>query len=328
MTNYPLELYTSSDWPRVATLLGGWAFKPLAGHDRWPAEKLLSLCLARADSALESIQTNAWIVRMGNSVLGLTSLTQLLWDSRLLGMAAARIDYLVASGSYREQYQIKQNLISSALMHGAKRDIQHFSARLDASDLSGLHVLEQAGFITVDSILTFALNLNSAPVSEPAVEGINIRMATGADSEATAELARKAYVYDRFHADPAVPTDKADELHAEWLRNSCAGRAVDAVIVAEDDKGVVGFVTCKLQLDTESHLGKLIGTIVLVATARRARGKGIARAMTLAAIEWFRAQSVEIVEVGTQLRNVPASRVYQNCGFRLVGSSISLRKLF
>lgn len=328
MTTYSLDHYTSSDWPRVALLLGGWAFKPFAGHERWPAEKLLSLCLARADSSLESNQYNAaWIARMGHSVLGLTSLTELEWDSRQIGMYAARIDYLVAAGSYREQYQIKQNLIATALKHGAKRDIQHFSARLDASDLSGLHALEQAGFITVDCLLTFALDVNSAPATDVA-EGINIRLATGADSEATAELARKAYIYDRFHADPAVPADKADELHAEWLRDSCAGRAVDAVILAEDEKGLAGFVTCKLQRDTASHLGKLIGTIVLVATARRARGRGIARATTLAALEWFRAQSVEIVEVGTQLRNIPASRVYQSCGFRLVGSSISLRKLF
>jgi hypothetical protein len=32
--------------------------------------------------------------------------------------------------------------------------------------------------------------------------------------------------------------------------------------------------------------------------------------------------------VGTQLRNIPASCLYQSCGFRLTGSSVSLRKIF
>lgn len=35
---------------------------------------------------------------------------------------------------------------------------------------------------------------------------------------------------------------------------------------------------------------------------------------------------MDIVEVGTQLRNIPASRLYEDCGFRLVASNLSLRK--
>lgn len=249
-------------------------------------------------------------------------------------MSAARLDYFIATGSYGEQYQIKQVLLAAALKHAEQKDVQHISARLDASDLSGLHVLESAGFITVDGILTFALDLSrdSATLSSAgcqlALQGVNLRLATGADSEATTELARTAYIYDRFHADPAIPSEQADELHAEWLRNSCAGKAADAVVLAEDERGLLGFVTCKLQCDTKAHLGKLIGTIVLVATADRARGRGVGRATTLASVEWFRNQQVDIVEVGTQLRNIPASRLYQSCGFRLVGSSVSLRKIF
>ena len=63
-----------------------------------------------------------------------------------------------------------------------------------------------------------------------------------------------------------------------------------------------------------------------MATALDARGRGIAKATTYGALDWFREQGVDIVEVGTQLRNIPASRLYEACGFRLVASSLSLRK--
>lgn len=324
---YQVDHYTPSDWPRVATLLGAWPFKPFSGHSNWPAGKLNALFLARASAALECTHIDAWLVRSEEGALGMASLTELPWDSQQLVMSAARLDFLVARGSYDEQYQIKKALLATAFEHARQRDIQHISVRLDASDLSGLHLLESSGFITVDGILTFALDLSSASC-QLAPHCISLRLGTGADSEALAELARTAFVYDRFHADPVISSARACELHAEWLRNSCVGGAADAVVLAEDEQGLLGFVTCKLQPDTRTHLGKLIGTIVLVATADRARGRGVARAATLASLEWFGNQQTDIVEVGTQLRNIPASCLYQSCGFRLAGSSVSLRKIF
>jgi ribosomal protein S18 acetylase RimI-like enzyme len=52
----------------------------------------------------------------------------------------------------------------------------------------------------------------------------------------------------------------------------------------------------------------------------------VAKALTYSALDWFRDQGVDIVEVGTQLRNIAASRLYESCGFRLVASSLSLRR--
>jgi ribosomal protein S18 acetylase RimI-like enzyme len=248
------------------------------------------------------------------------------WDTEQIGLNAARLDYLVAIGTYEEQYGVKSVLLSAVVRHCERRNLQHLSVRLDASDLSGLHVLESAGFITMDGILTFALEVPDLLPYEPD-EGPRIRLAGPADSAEAAAVASEAYVHDRFHADPGIPKERADALHAVWLRNSCLGKAADAVVVAEDEQGLLGFVTCRLQRDTEPHLGSLAGTIVLVATAGRARRKGVAQAATRAALDWFRDQGAEVVEVGTQLRNIPAARLYQSLGFRLIGSGISLRKM-
>lgn len=326
MTTYIVECYTPSDWPHVATLIETWPFKPHAGHARWPAKRMTALCLARATGTLQNSESVGWIALSADTILGFTSLSVLPWDSGQIGLPAARIDYLVATGNYVEQHQIKEALLSTALQYATRHGVRHLSVRLNASDLSGLHALEQAGFITVDSILTFALDVSDMPLAE--LNGdIDIRLAIPSDGAATAELARQAYVYDRFHSDPYIPSKRADELHATWLRNSCAGGAADAVVLAEKNQSLLGFVTCKLQRDTKTHLGELIGAIVLVATTKEARRRGIARATTLAALDWFRQQDAVIVEVGTQVRNIPASRLYESCGFRLINASTSLRKL-
>jgi dTDP-4-amino-4,6-dideoxy-D-galactose acyltransferase len=317
--------YTPDNWVHIAPLLAAWPFKPLARHDRWLAPSLLDFTCERVQGAIGNEAGVTWVAQRENRACGFACFTMLPWDSEQLGVTAARIHYLVAEGSYGEQQQIKRALLEHVLEEAQERSVWHLSVRVDASDLSSLHVLEQAGFITVDGILTFALDLTTHRPNE-ATHDFKIRLASAADADQAAALARTAYVHDRFHSDPFIDRGRADELHATWLRNSCAGKAADAVVLAEDETGLLGFVTCALQRDT-AHLGRMVGTIVLVASAAHARGRGVGFATTMTALEWFRQQGCEIVEVGTQLRNIGASRLYQKCGFRIVGSCISLRHL-
>jgi dTDP-4-amino-4,6-dideoxy-D-galactose acyltransferase len=252
---------------------------------------------------------------------GQASLSMLPWDSEQLGTTAARINYLVADGPYAQQVETKFALLKRVVKEAVARGIRHLSIRIDAADLSSLHVLEQTGFITVDSILTFGINLEEHQANE-IDHDFTLRAATHADAEVAAQLAATAYSKDRFHADPSISTDRADRLHAEWIRNSCLGKAADRVLLAEDSNGLLGYVTCAIRRTPDE---KTIGTIVLVASAPHARGRGVGYATTMAALEWFREQGCATVEVGTQLSNITASRLYQKCGFRLVGSSVSLR---
>jgi len=136
------------------------------------------------------------------------------------------------------------------------------------------------------------------------------------------QIAGSSYSHDRFHADETLDSETADRIHREWLRNSCNGTMADAVIVAVRGDLVLGYVTCKL--DREA----LSGSIEMVATTSGERGRGVAMSCTLAALDWFRSQNTQVVEVGTQLRNIAASRLYEKCGFRLVSNSLTLRKVF
>ena len=326
MNNCTVLPYTGNYWSRVEPIVKAWPFKPLANHNGWNMSTLCELTSSRVAKTLETCSGAAWVLLRGNRASGFASLNILPWDSERLGVTAARIDYLVADGSYGDQQQAKKHLLEQVLNEARHRGVRHLSVRVDASDLSGIHVLEVNGFITVDGILTFAIDL-SGHKKVARVYDFATRLGTTADAEPAAELARTAYLYDRFHSDPFISGERADQLHATWLRNACVGKTGDAVIVAEDRSGLLGFVTCALQSDTAFTLGSLVGTIGLVASAKRARARGVGYATTIAALDWFKEQGCEIVEVGTQLRNIPASRLYQRCGFRLVGSSISLRLL-
>lgn len=326
MNSCQVRPYTPDNWVHIAPLIGDWPFKPLARHHRWQAPNLLDFTCERIQGSLANENGATWVALRQSRTRGFTSLAMLPWDSEQLGMRAARVDYLVAEGSYQEQRHVKETLLQQVLTEAHRRGVWHLSVRIDASDLSSLHVLEEAGFITVDSVLTFALDL-AAHRSVERPQDFQLRLATADDAEQVAALARTAFIYDRFHADPFISPESAGELHATWLHNSCTGIAADAVVLAEDETGLLGFVTCLLQRDTGQRLGQMVGSVMMAASAERARGRGVAYAAVMVALDWFREQGCEIVDMGTQVRNIPCARLFQKCGFRLVGSSISLRRL-
>jgi len=307
-------------------LLQAYPFKPYAHYGRRVGEEALQqLFLARVQASIKSSAHSALWVPGSDGAQGLAVWTPLAWDSQQLGVGAGRLEYLIASGDYKNQYATKEVLLRAVLKTCADQGIQHFTARVHASDLSTVHLLEQYGFITVDGILTFSLDIMDVHWPSPPA-GLEIRLSRPEDIEPIKAIARSSYVCGRFHSDPCIPKTVADELHAAWLENSCLGKVADAVVVAAENSRILGYVTCKIDRQTAEYFGLTIGTIVLVATAADARGRGVARAITYGALNWFRDQGVQIVEVGTQLRNIPASRLYESCGFRLVASHLSLRK--
>jgi GNAT superfamily N-acetyltransferase len=318
--NFDIVPFEPSLWPGIERLLRASNVLPTHISNDIPNASSENLGVSRVRGLVAGKNTSTWVARSGDGTLGGVSLTELNWDSEQLGIPAARLDFLV-SGQEAES-NVKGALLEASL---SRSSALHVTARVDSRDLSTIHVLEQHGFITVDAILTFAKQSIPGPV-ELQTDSLQIRLATSGDAEAAGDLARTAFVYDRFHADPAIPSSVANKLHQDWVRNSCTGKAADAVLLACDHGRLAGFVTCKIQRDSKEMLGKSVGTIVLVATALEFRGRGVARLTTMASLAWFHSVGVDIVEVGTQLRNLPAARLYQRCGFELVGSTCSFRK--
>jgi GNAT superfamily N-acetyltransferase len=253
----------------------------------------------------------------GSDVSAIAAGSILDWDSRLFGFTAARLDRFTATG-LRTAERL-QTVLSAFLDKCRERGVRHLIARVGAEELDAIHTLERNDFELLDGVQTFSLRLESRP-SDPSDGDFTIRLSQPGDEEQVAAIARTAYVYDRFHADSMLSAEQADRVHEEWMRNSCRGLAADAVFVAASGDRVIGYVTCKIDRDTQA------GVIVLVATLKEFRGRGVARQTTQRALQWFWDHDVRMVEVGTQLRNVEAGRVYENAGFRLTNVSLTFRK--
>lgn len=262
-------------------------------------------------------------------LIGVARWSDLPWDSRHFGFPAARIDSLIAAGAYAEQRSVLRSLLDLVVRSNELAGIQHLTTRVDTGELATVHALGEAKFEFIDGIQTFGLRLHRCQkIGSQSTSDLRIGLIQDSQFEAVVEIGKSAYQFDRFHSDPALPDGVADRLHGDWLANSCSGKAADAVFVASNSREVLGFVTVKFDREMNEFCRIRLATIVLVATAEHCRGNGVAKAMTLEALRWLKDKGTVFVQVGTQLRNIAASRLYEACGFRLTNTSLTFRRNF
>lgn len=284
--------------------------QPLVDQDRW--EDYVRKWAA--ELATES--------RVVTSPSALAAWRELPWDSDVLGVRAARLDALAMTDSDARELPI---VIRGVLDDAARLGVLHLTARVDTADLDAVTSLCRCGFEFTDGLITFVQRVDAANAVVDRNDGVTLREADFADADFIAEIARTVYTTGRFHDDKYLSSSAADRLYAQWARNACLGAAADVVWVAENRDGILGFTTAKVDVGSVEILGFPILTIGLVGVVKSARRLGLARRLSTHAVEWARQNGMQAVEVGTQLRNVPAARAYESAGFRVAGTSLTVR---
>lgn len=218
------------------------------------------------------------------------------WETAFFGISTARITVSCINTEDLD------SVLAECQASGVR--VVHYLA--DADDDDSILAAERAGFHLVDVRMTLEWNASLEPVV--AQTDLSLRDYRVGDLSRLEEIARTIYRQTRYYYDRNYPRERCNELYAVWIAKSCQGDA-DRVIVAEQDKIIVGFITCHLSLD------KSEGTIGLVGVSAEARGLGVGRAIVSEAQRWFATVGVRRVRVVTQIRNIAALALYQRCGF-------------
>lgn len=260
------------------------------------------------------------------NIIGFTILSKKEWDSKILGFNVGNIDFVAADGDYYNQLKIKKLLLKETFKKFKIDNINYVLCRTNSTDMTSVNSLISSGFILIDGILKFSLNLENT-ILDDIKPNVQIRHLSQGETDQIKKIARESIKVGRFHSDPDISLTKAKKIYEAWAENSCNYEIADAVIVATVDKKIVAFVTCKSDKIAKNNYGINLGVIDLVAAATEFQKKGIARHLVYKALEWFNENNIKIIEVGTQISNTSASRLYENCGFRLISSSLTFRKL-
>ena len=264
-------------------------------------------------------------IKKNGKIVGLTIFSKLEWDSEILKFNAGKIDFIAADGDYNNKFKIKNILTKGIIKKCLEEGINYILCRINSNELSSINSLISNRFILIDGILKFSLNLKNLKLKS-INQNIETRLVDPEEIDQIKKIARGSFKIDRFHSDPLIPNDQADRLYEIWAENSCKNKVADAVIVGSIDGQIISFVTCKIDKIAKEYFNLHLGVIELVATKDKFRKKRFAKYTTYGAIEWFKNNKIEIVEVGTQISNIAASRLYESCGFKLISTSLTFRK--
>lgn len=256
--------------------------------------------VAARDHAVGDGHSALLAVSEDGALAGLVEWCDQDFESEQLGISVARIAQLAAWDDSRAP-RIVDELLERCLEQLRSGGAALVSCRLPEGRYIESRALEQAKFFVVECLVTLA---RAIPANPPA--GVVPGLMREGEEEFCAALAGMVFTHDRFHSDPAIDDAGADRLKAQWVRNSCYGRA-DAVIVAREGERVVGFNACMRRGRT--------AVIDLIGVAADAQGKGYGRALVEGALAHYAEQAEEMV-VGTQSRNYGSLALYQSCGFR------------
>ena len=178
----------------------------------------------------------------------------------------------------------------------------------EADDVETVRLAEDNGFRCVDIRITLEKTPDAIDCGGPDKFPGKIRPFRVIDLPTLRDLAGASFHVTRFYFDLNFPREACDALYQVWIEKSCCQGYADAVLVAEWEGIVAGFITCKLASGS-------IGNIGLVGVGPNNKGMGVGTALVRAAMDWFAERSILTVNVVTQGRNTPAQRLYQRSGF-------------
>ncbi|WP_143310832.1 GNAT family N-acetyltransferase [Chitinophaga vietnamensis] len=173
-------------------------------------------------------------------------------------------------------------------------------------ELDAPELLQSYNGKLVDVKTTYAKPTSASAAFPPAVsfyEGLSA-------SEQLIRLSIAAGIYSRYNTDPAIGRDKYEAMYRIWAERSANRSLAKYILICQEGPHIAGMVT----------LGEKNGRadIGLVAVDASSRGKGTASMLMEAAEHVAFREGYQEIQVVTQRFNIPACRLYEKSGYKVI----------
>jgi len=196
-------------------------------------------------------------------------------------------------------------------------------ARCNMSDLAAAQAMEKEGFLLMDTLVYYSLDLSRLPA--PSDHGVvrfrPIRPDEEKEMIAVASESFRGY-FGHYHADPKLDNKKCDEVYVDWAKKACASRgANENFFVAEVDKRIVAFGVFRINNPDE-------GELFLGGIHPDFQGQGIYLSFLCRAMEWCLSKHARRMVISTQLNNIAVQKILTKFGFEISKGYYTYHKWF
>ncbi len=246
-----IEIHTGEITDEIKAVAAEYEFKPFHFVTAAKVDGLnkilwnrISKFLSHPDS--NSNQSAMFLARNDNGELkGFAGAQALDFDTAVLGIPSGKIPFCVVGPcsveNYRESRETADALIGSILDWFAEMEIVFTNIRTAALELPLIHALEARGFYLIDNGMTAVYHKDSVTRYEKG--SYDIRLYAGDDLDDVLKIMSGAYTHDRFHQDPNIPHEKAEELYQLWIRRIATDpHDQEWLLIAERRGQIKGFL--------------------------------------------------------------------------------------
>ncbi len=174
------------------------------------------------------------------------------------------------------------------------------------------------GFYPVETILDLSKRLDRE--SPPAAwfhDRLVLRPATAADLPAIAAIARDAFRTDRFHLDPNLDPERADERYERWARRGFDDGEIVLALEDRQAQRLVGFYQLR-------EIAPETVDLALLAIEPRGQRSGLGAEMSRAAFELCRAHGYQAIVTRVSTNNLASVNLHIRLGFSVVTAAMTL----
>ncbi|NVL90352.1 MAG: GNAT family N-acetyltransferase [Desulfobacterales bacterium] len=244
------------------------------------------------------------IVAAKGDIFATGRIVPLDWDSEFFGFSCARLEGLFFSGEGDPIYA-RERLMAALLEEEVARTAVFLSCRVRADDLPLAQALEAAGFRLVDVMAVFMKKLDGLAHSRR--HGIALKYEASNIIPLLEECIR-GMRFGRMLADPNIPKEKAHEFYLQVSRYYLTQGA--AAVVLQYDGANVGLAIGVPDETISGYLKRRYGYLWFIGLLSDFKGKRLGHELFSLFCREF-ACSCDILEIGTQVHNYPATRVYE-----------------
>lgn len=186
-----------------------------------------------------------------------------------------------------------------------------YCVKLETAAIAAVRAASTLGFYVVDVNVTLRIEDGDSVPVPAARPGVDVTECADVETgQAAVAIAASAMRFSRFHLDPGISADKAHRVKSAWIQSYVDGTRGETLWIARAAGRIVGF---NAVLGTERN-GAPVRTIDLIAVDPSSRRRGIGRALVADFISRYRGAGA-VLQVGTQVANIPSLRLYEGMGF-------------
>jgi RimJ/RimL family protein N-acetyltransferase len=182
-------------------------------------------------------------------------------------------------------------------------------AKLSNGTVELARALSGLGFYAVETLLQPHVSLDRFRAVVPPPDALRLRSASEADLPALRAIARSAFRADRYHVDPNLSSERADERYVRWIERGMED--AEPVLVYEDaTNGVMlGFYHLRETAANPKTIYLSLGAI-----DPRHHGRGFGLLLHQAVLFECKARGYQVAETHISANNVAQINVFARLG--------------